>query len=107
MSKTVKIAVIGIGVMGKAHIKDITALENTELVAVCDIDHAVADQAAAEYNVPAYYDYHDLLKHTPLDAMLIATPHYDHTPISIAALSKGFMCWSKNRSPCTSRMRAK
>ena len=89
MSETVKLAVIGIGVMGKSHLKDITALENTELVAVCDIDHATADQSAAEYNLPAYYDYHELLKHTPLDAVLVATPHYDHTPISIDALTSG------------------
>jgi predicted dehydrogenase len=89
MSETVKIAVIGIGVMGRSHLKDITELENTELVAVCDIDRATADQFAAEYNVPAYYDYHDLLKHTPLDALLVSTPHYDHTPISIDAMGQG------------------
>ena len=89
MTETVKIAVIGIGIMGKAHLKDIAALENTELVAICDLDRATADQAAAETNTNAYYDYRDLLDHEPLDAVLVATPHYDHTPISIAALRKG------------------
>jgi predicted dehydrogenase len=89
MSKTVKMGVIGIGVMGKSHLKDIASLENTELVAICDVNQAAADQYAAEYNVAAYYDYHDLLNHESLDAILIATPHYDHTPISIAALSRG------------------
>jgi len=89
MTETVKIAVIGIGIMGKAHLKDIVALENTELAAICDLDRATADQAAAETNTNAYYDYRDLLDHEPLDAVLVAAPHYDHTPISIAALRKG------------------
>ncbi len=89
MSETVRIGVIGLGVMGKDHLKHIAALENTELAAVCDVFRASADHFAAEMNVPAYYDYHDLLNHQPMDAILIATPHYDHTPISIAALGKG------------------
>jgi len=89
MSKKVKIAVVGAGIMGKAHIKDIATLENTELAAVCDVDHAIADACAAEMHVPAYYDFDDLLKHQTFDAILVSTPHYDHTPISIAALQKG------------------
>jgi len=89
MGTTVKMAVIGLGIMGKAHVKDITTLENTELVAVCDVDRARADQFAAETNTSPYYDYHDLLNHTGLEAVLVATPHYDHTPISIDALRKG------------------
>lgn len=89
MSKMVKIAVVGAGIMGKAHIHDIATLENTELAAVCDVDHAIADTYAAEMHVPAYYDYRDLLEHEALDAILVSTPHYAHTPISIAALQKG------------------
>ena len=89
MSETVKMAVIGLGVMGREHIKSVADLENTELVAICDVDHAAADKYAAEMQTTAYYDYRDLLEHQPLDAILIATPHYDHTPITIAALHKG------------------
>jgi predicted dehydrogenase len=39
--------------------------------------------------VPAYYDYHDLLDKCDLDAVIIATPHYFHTPISIDSLERG------------------
>jgi predicted dehydrogenase len=39
--------------------------------------------------VPAFYDYHDLLDKTELDGVMIATPHYFHTPISIDALKRG------------------
>jgi predicted dehydrogenase len=89
MIKRVKLAVIGLGIMGQSHIKDIAALDNTELVAVCDIDQAMADRAAADTHTKVYYDYRDLLTHPGLEAVIVATPHYDHTPISIDAMRRG------------------
>jgi predicted dehydrogenase len=85
----VKIAVIGVGIIGSSHVKDLSAIANTELVAVCDIDQKRADTIAAQYGVKAFYDYRELLAQVELDGVIIATPHYDHTPISIAALQKG------------------
>jgi predicted dehydrogenase len=86
----VKMAVIGVGIMGSSHVRDIaTRLPNTQLAAVCDIEQRRAEALAAEYQVPAFYDYRELLKMTELEAVVIATPHYDHTPISIAALEHG------------------
>ncbi len=85
----VRMAVIGAGVMGSAHIRDIAALPNTTLVAVCDTDPARADRFAAEYDVPAFYDHEDLLAADLVDGVLIATPHYDHTPITIDAFERG------------------
>lgn len=89
MNHKVKIAVIGLGIMGKSHLRDIATLTHVELVAVCDVIASLADEYAAETGTTAYYDYQDLLNHPELEAVLIATPHYDHTPISIAALNKG------------------
>ena len=85
----VKLAVIGIGVMGREHVKDVVALPQTELVAVCDVDRERAEATAVAYQVPAYTNYHDLLENTPLDAIIIATPHYEHPPAAIAAFQKG------------------
>ena len=84
-----RIAVIGVGIMGSQHVRDLDRISNTQLAAVCDIDKSRADQAAAQYNVPAFYDYHDLLDKIELDGVMIATPHYFHTPISIDALKRG------------------
>ncbi len=83
------VAVIGAGVMGSSHVKDIASLHNTRLVAVCDIVRERADGPAAQYGVKAFYDYRDLLQQPGLDAVVIATPHYDHTPISIDFLQRG------------------
>jgi predicted dehydrogenase len=83
------IAMIGVGVMGSQHIRDVNDLENTELTAICDMNNAKADEFGAKYDVKAYYDYRDLLKHDGLDGIVIATPHYDHTPIAIEAFQRG------------------
>jgi predicted dehydrogenase len=83
------LAVIGVGVMGTSHVKDIAGLEQARLAAVCDIDKQKADSMAALYQVPAVYDYRKLLEMEALDGVVIATPHYAHTPISIAFLERG------------------
>ncbi len=89
MGSKVRIAVIGAGIMGKAHVQDIATLENAELAAICDVNPATANALAAERRVPAYYDYHELLKQEAPDAILISTPHYDHPAMSIAAMQQG------------------
>ncbi len=86
----VRLAVIGVGVMGGAHVRDIPNLPNTELAAVCDIDRARADGFAQQYGIPAYYDYRELLEKGGVDGVVIATPHYDHTPIAIDFMNRGF-----------------
>jgi len=85
-----RLAVIGVGVMGSSHVKSIGArLPNTQLAAVCDIVPERADQYASEFGVPAFYEYRDMLEKVALDGIVVATPHYDHTPISINALQQG------------------
>jgi len=84
-----KMAVVGVGNMGCLHARDIHELTNTELVAVCDSKRDRADGVAGQYGVKAYYDYRDLLADASVEGLLIATPHYDHTPISVAALQQG------------------
>src|SRR6266436_1150661 len=37
----------------------------------------------------SYLDYHDLLAHKELDAVLIATPDHQHCPMLLAALAAG------------------
>jgi len=85
----IKIAVIGVGMMGSLHAHDIHILETTELVAICDIRPEKADQGAKIYGVPAFYDYQEMLAQIKLDAILIATPHFDHPPIAIEAFNRG------------------
>ncbi len=88
-TKKVRIGVIGVGTMGGSHARDIPALPNLQLAAICDIDKNRADAVAAQQGVPAYYDYRDMVEKAGLEAVVIATPQYDHTPISIDCLGRG------------------
>ncbi len=85
----VRLAVVGVGNMGQHHARSIVTLPNAELVAVCDIDHNRADTCAAEHGVDAYYTHQDLLEAVSLDGIIIATPHYDHVPITLDAFKQG------------------
>ena len=92
--KQVKVGLIGLGNMGSSHARDLRDMPEVELVGVCDILRDRADRFAAECGTKAYYDYRDLLAIPGLEAIVIAVPHYDHTPITIEALGKGIhvMC---------------
>lgn len=88
-SEKVRMAVVGVGGMGSNHVRDLARLENVDLCAICDIDPVTAARVSTEYGVRAYADYRDLLAKEKPQAITIATPHYDHTPISIDALGLG------------------
>lgn len=84
-----RLAVVGVGNMGYAHAIDIQTLPQTKLVAVCDSNEKRVAFVADKLNVDAYLDYSELLMRDDLDGILIATPHYDHVPISIRAFEYG------------------
>lgn len=88
--KKIRLGLIGTGGMAKHHIKKYFAeLEGVEFTAACDVNKQAVDDVAAEYGVKAFYDYRKLLKRGKVDAVMVATPHYFHTPIVINALNKG------------------
>jgi predicted dehydrogenase len=88
--ETVRLAVVGIGMIGKSHVASIAALPQVALTAVCDIRRERADFCAREYGAEAYYSYPELLENASFDGIVIATPHYDHLPMTLAAFTRGF-----------------
>jgi predicted dehydrogenase len=85
----VRIGVVGIGGMSGCHLKNLETTRNVQLTAVCDIVKEKADKAAAARHCAAYYDHRKLIQDKVCDAIIIVTPHYDHTTIGIAALKAG------------------
>lgn len=90
--KKVRFGIIGVGNMGSGHLRNITEgkIPNVEITGVCDIDQAKLERAK-EINseITTYIDYKDLLKDENVDAVLIATPHYDHPVMAIEAFKAG------------------
>jgi predicted dehydrogenase len=88
--KKVRLALIGVGNIGNLHLSNIQKLsDKIELAAVCDIIPERAQAASEKWGCPAYTDSQTLLDDHVCDAVLIATPHYDHTTTGIAALKAG------------------
>ena len=67
------VAIIGLGGIGNTHAGVYQSNAKAHLAAVCDMDKARADKAAAQYGVPAFYSVADLVKNVELDAVSVTT----------------------------------
>jgi predicted dehydrogenase len=88
MTHALRIAVIGVGNVGGRHAGELLLgkVRGATLSAVCD----TSPEALARFaSVPGFANQGALLATGLADAVLIATPHYDHTPLAIEALAAG------------------
>lgn len=83
----VRLGIIGMGNIGKYHTDYLRnkKVSRCELVAVCD---AIAPLDGYK-PLKTFTDGEALLKSGDVDAVLIATPHFQHTTLGIAALNAG------------------
>lgn len=87
--KKIKSAVIGCGTISARHLDSIAALEESTLVAVCDVKPERAEAAAKKYGTAAYTDYHELFEKEKPDAIHLCLPHYLHTVVAKDAFRAG------------------
>lgn len=89
----VRIGVIGIGGRGTAHAKFFLAddIPHGEITAVCDIDPDRIQWARDNMgeNVRTFDNGDDLIKSGAVDAIIVATPHYDHPTFAIKGFEQG------------------
>lgn len=88
----VRFGIIGVGNMGTSHIKMHLEGKHKELrfTAIADIDPGRLEAAKALMPSLKTYDSAEaLIDSGEVDVALIATPHYDHSPIAQYAFSKG------------------
>lgn len=87
MSK-VRIGIVGIGNMGYSHSNQILAgkISRLELTAVADSN---PEKLKRVPQVKGFSSADEMIASGLIDAILIATPHYDHTTIGIKALKAG------------------
>ena len=85
--KKVRFGIIGCWGMGRGHARTIVAAKSREfcLTAVSDIIPERARTIGEEHGVAWYDDNLAMMDSGLLDAVLIATPHYDHPPLAIHA----------------------
>lgn len=84
----IKVGVIGVGSMGKNHVRSYAALKHVcELVGIYDIDQDKSKEMAKSYGVKSFSSINELLKE--VDAVNIATPTTTHYDIALKAINAG------------------
>ncbi|HOO37104.1 MAG TPA: Gfo/Idh/MocA family oxidoreductase [Deltaproteobacteria bacterium] len=84
---TLKVAVIGVGYLGRFHAQKYAAMEDVDLVAVVDIDENRAAEIADEVKSSHYTDAAGFMD--SLDAVSIAVPTTAHARVAIPFLENG------------------
>lgn len=95
----VRIGFVGVGGMGTAHVRNLVRIEGCRITAVCDLDPANAERAAAVIEEaghprPALYtdgetDFRRLCAEADLDLVYTATPWRWHVPVCLEAMAHG------------------
>src|SRR5215207_3445809 len=104
----VRIGVIGLGAMGNFHVGYLHEIEGAQLAAVCDAapgkaekvadgltdvrakaDARLASRVSDPKSVGRFTTYQELLDSKQVDAIIIATPHFQHPEIALAAFERG------------------
>ena len=94
----VRIGIIGVGNMGSGHLKNIVAdkVPDMVLTAVCDLKPERLEWA--KENAPGVATFDDATKMMEsglIDAVIVATPHYDHPRLVREALEHGLHAMSE------------
>jgi len=90
MSQALKVAVIGVGHLGKWHADKYAASPDCKLLAVVDNNLQGAEQIAQKHGAQAYSNYHDIL--SQVDAISLAVPTSLHYKIARDILEAGIHC---------------
>ena len=104
----VRVGVVGLGAMGNFHVGYLHEIDGALLTAVCDADPERAKKAASglaeirekadprlasrvanAQTVGQFKTYQSLLDSKLVDAVIIATPHFQHPEIALAAFERG------------------
>jgi len=90
MADKVKLGIIGVGQIGKSHIKRYGDVPGAEIVAVADINEDEANRVAAANDIPhVFTNFHDLLKMDEIAAVDVCLHNNFHAPVTIHALKAG------------------
>mgnify|MGYP002768653507 FL=1 len=90
MTDTIKVAVIGAGVMGKNHLKTYKNLPNVELVGVYDIFPEAAENAAEMFGIKAFSSMEEVAK--SVNAVSVVTTSTTHADVGEFFLNHGIHC---------------
>ncbi|MFA5089620.1 MAG: Gfo/Idh/MocA family oxidoreductase [Candidatus Omnitrophota bacterium] len=89
-SRTINLGVIGYGYWGPNIARNLQAIEEADLIAVCDKDIRVLSNLQKKHpNIKVSHDYRDIVLSPDIDAVAVVTPVSTHFELVKAALLNG------------------
>jgi predicted dehydrogenase len=89
-SKLLRVAVIGYGYWGPNIVRNLSGLQNCELVAVCDKSPAALQRAQRVYpRLKLTTDFREVLQSAEIGVVAVVTPVWTHYELAKAALENG------------------
>ncbi len=89
-SDVVRIGIIGLGGISRAHLRELATLKSqARITAVCDIYAPRLDAGVTATGAKGYRDYRDLIADPNVDAVLVLTPDHWHARMAIDAMRAG------------------
>lgn len=86
----IRVGVIGVRGRGRSHVGGFKKSEDSEVVAICDVDEAVIGGAMkAVPNAKFHKDLRSLIEDPNVDAITVATPNHWHSLATIWAMEHG------------------
>jgi predicted dehydrogenase len=85
------VAIVGSGQIALAnHLPGFALCPDTKVVALCDSNPGVLEKASQQSGIKSIYtDYNEALRREDVNAVVIATPNFLHSPIALAAIAAG------------------
>ena len=89
MTSPLRLGLVGLGSMGRNHLRVISNHPETTLAAVADPDPAALEAAAGAPETARFVDPLEMIRQTDLDGVVIAAPTTAHMPLALAAIDRG------------------
>jgi predicted dehydrogenase len=90
MAEQIRVGIIGVGQIGKHHVKGYEKIAGAKIVAVADVNEAEARRVADENKIgKVYADFRQMLASNEVDAVDVCLHNNFHAPVAIAALEAG------------------
>ncbi len=88
MTSELKVGLVGVP-RGSGFIRAFQTVNETALVAICDINNEILNQVGNQHGVEERYTDFEKMAKSDLDVILVSTPMPLHVPQAVIALSEG------------------
>ena len=87
--RDLRVGLIGLGSMGRNHLRVLSSMPGTRLVAVADTDRAAVEAVTSGTDAQGFSEPLALFAEADLDAVVIASPTTTHLTLALAAYNAG------------------